>query len=211
MTVYTPPDNKFARCLFSLNHNVGSSLAGGTRVARTELSDPVWSVEVDTRVYFPKSEEARAWRVLRGQLRGGVHLLRLWDTTQLTPLAYPDAETPTNISGSWGGTGGVSSISGVSITVNSLPAYYAATAGDYIGLQQNNRYGLYEIAADAKANASGSINLTVATPLQTSRFTNSATARLWRPFATFMVEDSSWVFPAGVDPGPISFSGVQVI
>lgn len=212
MTIYLPPDEAFQDCLFSMDHNVAAASVGaGTKISRTELADPIWTVEISTRPYFAKSAEARAWRALRAKLRGGIHLLKLWDLTQPAPLAYADAQVVTDIAGSWDGIGGVVSISGTAITVNSLPAYYQASIGDYIGLEENDRFGLYEIVNAATANGLGVIDLVTGVPMQTSLFTTFATARLWRPYATFAITDSSWSFPTDVNPGPVAFTGAQVV
>jgi len=210
MATFTVPNQRFAVCTFSVVESIGlSRWRGGTGVGRTETASAIWRVELSTPAL---TDAQRAeWRAWKAKLRGGLDLFSLYDAKQATPQAYPTATASTDISGSWNGTASVTSVGASgSLGLSGLPSTYVATAGDYVALEQSSKIGFYQITTGGTATA-GALTVTVRPFLHSGLFTTSATARLWQPKATFALEAGSWSDTGGIDPSPISFSGIQVI
>jgi hypothetical protein len=83
--------------------------------------------------------------------------------------------------------------------------------GDHLALEENGKYGFYEILEDKTANGSGVVTLTVAPFIHTTLFSTAATARLWQPKAEFIIDWQSWKEQATLNPTPISFEAYQVL
>jgi len=211
MTTYEVPSYKLTQCLIEPVESVGRArIGGGVSLALTETMETVFRVDVQT---IPLSPALRAsWRAWRSKLRGGLDLFSLYDVTKKNPLNYPDATASTSISGSWDGTATVTSLGASgALGLSGLPASYVVTEGDYIALEEGGRVDLYQASASVTANGSGVATVSVRPYLRTGIFTTAATARLWRPKGSFVLEPSSWSEGAGLVPSPISFSGIQRI
>lgn len=211
MAVYEIPSYRLQRCLVSPVTSVGySRYNGGGKVGLTEIMDTLLMVEIAT---VPLTEAERSqWRAWRNKLRGGLDMFALYDVSKKTPAAYPNATSAASISGSWNGTASVTTLgaSGV-LTLGGLPSGYVISEDDYIGLEQSGKYDLYSVVAGDTADGTGVAEPIVRPFLRTGLFTTSAVARLWRPKATFLIDDESWLEEGGVGLSPISFSGMQQI
>lgn len=213
MTVYALPYTNLTRCLFTpLESITRASVGRGLSINLFQTAETLWQVEIETIPLWRDLQPRADWRAFRSKLRGGLDLFSAWDVSKPTPLAYPSATSAASISGGWGGTATVTSLGASgALGLSGLPANYQLKAGDYIGLEQSGRYDLYEVATSVTANGSGVVTVTVRPHLRTTVFTTSATARLWRPVATFIIDPESWSESAEPGPTPISFRGVQRI
>lgn len=210
MATFEIPNHRLAVCTFTLFESIGQSRwRNGTGLGRTETADAVWRVEVSTPAL---TEAQRAeWRAWKAKLRGGLDLFSMYDAKQANPFAYLSATASTDIDSGWDGTATVTSVGASgSLGLSGLPSSYVVTAGDYIALEQSSRVDFYQVTTGGTASA-GAVTVTVRPFLRSGLFTTSATARLWRPKATFAIEPGSWSDTGAVDPSPISFSGIQVI
>jgi hypothetical protein len=172
--------------------------------------DAVFRVDVVT---IPLSPASRAdWLAWKAKLRGGLDLFSMYDVTKKNPLNYKGAILSTDISAAWDGTADVTSLGASgAMGLASLPANYVLSLGDYIALEESGRYDLYQVSATVTANGSGVASISVRPYIRTGIFTSSATARIFRPKATFVIEPESWSESAGLVPSAISFTGIQRI
>lgn len=210
MATFEIPNYRLAACTFSLVESVGvSRWRNGTGLGRTETADAIWRVDVST-VRLTHAQRAE-WQSWKAKLRGGLDLFSLYDVTRKNPIAYPSATASTDIGSGWDGTATVTSVGASgALGLSGLPSSYVVTPGDYIALEQSGKIDFYQVTNGGTASA-GAITATVRPFLRSGLFTTSAVARLWRPKATFAIEPGSWSDTGGVDPSPISFSGIQVI
>jgi len=211
MTIYAVPSYRQAVALFVPVESVGRSLyANGVSVDLAETMQTVYRCEIQTA---PLELADRAeWRAFRNKLRGGLNLFSAYDASRKNPRNYPDATSAADISGAWDGTATVTTLGAAgALTLGGLPANYVIKADDAIGLEEGGRYDYYAAVADATANGSGAVTVTVSPFLRTGIFTTAAVARLWRPVATFVLDPGSWQEEGGVSPTPISFVGTQRI
>jgi hypothetical protein len=207
------PYTNLAYCLFSPIQNVVSASMGrGLTVNVFEISEQLFKVDIQTVAMIPHAAPHAAWRAFRAQLRGGLNTFSTWDVNKRTPLAYPNATSAASISGAWSGTAVVTSLGASgALGLSGLPANYAFSAGDYIGLEEGGRYDLYEVATSVTANGSGVVTVSVLPYLRTTVFTTSAVARIWRPVAAFILDPASWQEDGSYNLCRISFSGTQRI
>ena len=193
-----------------LADNVTGSPSGGGKMNLTQVDDPLWRAVIRWGTLGPSGRGiCSAWK---NSLRGGLRSFIASDTRRRTPLAYPDATVPADISGAWGGTAVVTSLglSGV-LGLSGLPGSYKFSAGDRIGLEQSGRRGYYEVIEAVTANGSGVASVTVAPFLHTTIFTTAATARVWQPKAEFTIDWSAWREDEADDPryASVSFEAWQ--
>lgn len=210
MTTPLPlPNYQLVQCTFTLQEPVASVAShGGTKLNLTQVSDPVWTLAVTTRSL--RDEERRAWTVWKNQLRGGLRGFTAYDVTR-KPLAYPAAQSSTDIASGWDGTANVASV-GLSgaLGLSGLPANYQIKAGDRIGLESaEGHIGYHEANEDQTASAAGEVTVSVSPLLYASLFTTGDTARLWLPVAKFIIDWQSWQEDTRGGPTPISFKAYQ--
>jgi hypothetical protein len=214
VTISYPREIPFPRlveCSFELLDGVTTSpSARGKFLNRSQVVEPMWKAVISTP---PLNRADRAiWGAWKKSLRGGLRSFVAYDLTKSPPRAYPAATSAASISGAWDGTGTVTSIgTSGNITLGALPAGYKAMVGDHLALEENGKYGFYEILEDKTANGSGVVTLTVAPFIHTTLFSTAATARLWQPKAEFIIDWQSWKEQATLNPTPISFEAYQVL
>lgn len=204
------PSYHVAKCFMTFNENVVNSLSdSGLASNLSNVLDETWSLEVETGLITDQSRR-QLWSAWRKALRGGLKMFVAYDVTRKQPLEYLDALTAADINAGWDGTAVVTSIAaGGALGLSGLPAGYVMSAGDRIGLEENGKYGYYEILETVVANGAGVASVTVSPFLHLNTFTVAAIARLWRPKAKFVIDWQSWVEIGDVTPSSISFKGWQ--
>lgn len=212
MTITYPrslPDNaRMAECWFDLiDPVVMQPSSKGNVINISQVNDPVWNGVFVTGVL--ERDQHAIWSAWRKSLRTSRTFLA-YDVRKKTPLAYPNAVAPTDIAALWDGTCNVSSVgSSGALGLSALPlASYQFKAGDRIGLEENSKYGYYEVLEDVTASAFAA-TVTVAPFLHTTLFTTGAECRLWRPWCQFLFDQSSWSEQGTVEKTPVSFKGIQ--
>lgn len=202
-------NSRMTECWFDIVDNVAFSPSGnGTFINFSEVNDPIWKGHFITPI-LERSEQA-IWSAWRKSLRGGLQLFLAYDVRRSTPLAYPNAKVPADISAGWAGTAAVTSYAdGGIIHLNTVPHAFQFKIGDRIGLEENTNFGYYEILEDAVADSSGLAAITVAPFPHTGFFTTGALVRIWRPLCQFMIDQSTWSEQGTVENTPVSFDGLQ--
>lgn len=211
MAIFDLPIAETRECTFEIDDGTKSSpFNRGQAFNLTQVTDPVWWARIETPIL--SAAQRQQWSAWKHSLRGGFNRMRAYDTARRSPLAYPAATAPGQISTGWAGTGSASALgAGGALTVSGLPAGYKASVGDRVGIEQGGRYGYYSILAAATANAGGVISLSVAPFLHLEYFSVGATVRLWRPRALFIMDWSSWSLPERVEDTAASFQAYQVL
>ena len=211
MANYDVPAIAMQECTFALQDNATlSPFDKGKAFNLSQVNDPAWKVTIKT---IPLTRQKRqVWSAFKNSLRGGLNRARGFDVSHFAPLNYIGALSPSQIANGWNGTSSVSSVglSG-SLGLTGLPSGYVAKAGDRIGLEQNGRYGYYEVLFDAIANGGGTVSVTVAPLLHTTYFTAAATARLWQPKALFVIDWKAFDLTATSEMMPVTMTGYQVL
>jgi hypothetical protein len=211
MAVIDLPALDLVECTFSLTEGtVSTPLNRGMAFNITEIFDPMWRVTVETPQLA--REDRQIWHAWKISLRGGLNRFRAFDMGQLAPLAYEGAQSPSQIGSGWSGSASVVSV-GLSgaLTLAGVPGGYRASAGDRVELAQGPFTALYEILTPSTATGGGTLSLSVAPLLHTDTFNWSATARLWRPRALFIMDHSTWSHQVVGSPTPATFEGYQVL
>lgn len=194
-----------------LADNVAMSPSGnGTFINLSRVNDPVWLYRLTSGLIYPA--DVAAWSAWAKSLQGGLKTFLAYDVRRRAPLAYPDAEGPSDIAAGWSGLATATALGlGGALALSGLPAYYTLSAGDRIGLEQGGRYGYYEIIETVTATSGGVATVTVIPFLHTVYFTTSAVVRVWRPKAKLVLNWSSWREPTTQEPQQISFTAFQRI
>lgn len=212
MAVFDIPTTEMKECSFVLlDGTVSTPLGKSPGFNVTQIFDPLWKAVVQTN-HLDRAKR-QTWSAWKDSLRGGLNRLRMYDTARSQPLAYLDATQPSDISSGWNGLASVTSVgSSGTLGLSSLPAGYALSVGDRIGLEQSSRHGYYNVISGGTANGGGALTVTVAPLLQTAYFTTSAVARIWRPVALFRMDPDSWSLPETFDLySQASFEAYQVL
>jgi hypothetical protein len=210
MSTFELPSTQLVESTFMLDDGTTATpYNSGLSYTVTQVRDPAWRVRIQT---IPLDQAGRQmWSAWKAKLKGGLNNFTAIDISRAAPLAYAGALSPSDIAAGFNGTASVTSI-GLSgqIALSGLPAGYKAREGDRLGLEQAGLFGLHEIIADATADGTGHLSLTVA-PFITSYFTTSAVARLWQPKGRFRLDWKTWQQAVTASPSPASFEGYEVL
>ena len=210
MVVFNFPSHRIKVCTFRYLDGTVSAGVGGENINTSRIHDPKFKALIETpKLQNPDRQMWKAWKM---KLHGGINLFKSYDTSNKIPLAYLDADDPNSISAGWDGTCNVSSI-GLSgaLGLSGLPANYQFKTGDPIGLEENGKYDYYVVVSDVTATGAGACTASVEPFLRNAIFTTAAIARIWQPFATFVIDPESWSDEGDIRPSPISFTGKQRI
>lgn len=188
-----------------------NQLYGGTTQVR-EVAETRWR---GSFTYAPRRRpEHQALQAWLDSLRGGLRAFLAHDHMKPFPVRYPGGVTGLARAGggAFDGTGGVSGRSAAGFSMTTLPAGFDLKAGDMVGLVEAGRYGLFRLAEDALASASGIAALVVEPRFNTSLFTGAARANLVRPPCTMILDPASVSAPRSAGaPGVVTFAGLQTI
>lgn len=172
----------------------------GQSINVSQTIEPVAQIRVETGLLYP--DDVREWSAWKNSLRGGTQFFIAPDVRRRTPKAYPNLTAL---------TANVTALTRSTVSLSGLaPAAYIASAGDRIGLEQNGRYGYYEVLETIVA-AGGALTLTVYPFVHTSYFNTLATCRLVDAKAKFIIDWNSWSAPDTPEAASVSFTGTQRI
>ncbi len=148
-----------------------------------EIAAPLWGAALEAE---PMNEiSSGAWQALLMQLRGQTNQLTLWNIARPVPLGTMRGTMTLNIAAAQGDT-----------TLSIIAATQAATtlkAGDLLGLGSGTTQQVVMVMADATANGSGVISVTIEPPLRNGHLI--AAAVTWdKPTVLFRRKQSqaSW-------------------
>lgn len=162
-----------------------SSIFGSQAV---EISPPLWAVSLEANAL--KEKNSGAWKALLIGLKGKTNNLALWDMARPAPIGTMRGTMTLNTSAAQGAT-----------TLSIIAASEAAKTllqGDLLGIGSGTTRQVVMVTADATANGSGIISVTVEPPLR-----NAGTAGasiVWdKPVALFRRKDSEsqWKYSNG--------------
>lgn len=197
------PTAEFSECDITFLDNVVYTPSDkGMIINRTQSAEPVAIINVRTGLIQPV-DYRQTWSPWKNSLRGGLQLFYGFDVRRAKPQAHPDLPENT--------LANVTSLTRSTITMSGLPSGYTVTAGDRIGLEQNDKRGYYEILETVKANAQGVVTVTVYPFVHNYYFNNGAKVRLVKAVAKFVLDWQSWVEPTVNEPAAIVFKGMQRI
>ncbi len=205
------PDYRLSTGSFELQEPVsGSQSAKGLKTNLTVTIDPFWTFEAETMPLW--DDERRIWTVWKNKLRGGLVKFTAYDITR-DPLAYPGAQSASDISAGWDGTGTAASLDASGeLEISGLPSGYQLKAGDRVGIEAAaGHLGYYEAVEDASANGSGVLTAQVAPFISTTLFSAGDTVRLWRPKCRFTLDSSSFSSPTIGPINSVSFRAMQQV
>lgn len=208
------PSDRLTNCTFDLlDGTVSSASHRGTRINVTRTSDPTWKASIaSTPLNYLQRVEMAKWSAWKKSMQGGLKHFTAWDINRPTPLAYPNANQPSDIGSGWNGDATVTNVGGSgALSLSDLPSTYNVATGDRVGLKQTvsgvTYYGYFEVIEDVVA-AAGIATLTLV-PFIPSVFTTSATATLWRPVCRFVIDWQSWTESGSTDLKPFTFEAYQ--
>lgn len=169
-----------------------SSLFGSQAV---EVASPLWDVQL---VGTPlKHSQAGDWQALLMNLRGQTNQLALWNDARAYPLGTMRGTMALSGAHAQGAT-----------TLNILAGSEAAKtllSGDYLGLGSGLTQQVVMVTADATADGTGLIAVTVEPPLRNA-FVDTSTVTWDKPMALFRRKQST----AGWEYVPGSVSGFSL-
>lgn len=141
-----------------------------------EASAPVWIVSLDIdRVN--EGEESGEWKSLLMRLKGQTNQLALWDFGRPVPRGTMRGSMVLNADAAQSATT-------LSITAGSGQASKTLLEGDLLGLGSGVTQQVFMVVADATANGSGVISVTVEPPLRNA-FLSGETVTWDKPKALF--------------------------
>lgn len=162
--------------------------SGGT-VQVSDKDDPKWLLQLTTQpLYSDDYQELMSWI---SSLKGGINTFLMHDHERPYPRNYRsgfEGQTK-HLGGSFDGSALVDAVTATQVTLSGLSSSFTIRAGDYIGLSQSGRSGLFHASEDVTASA-GIAAVPVEPFINTNTFSTAATAQLNEPVAEFILE--SW-------------------
>lgn len=210
MANYDLPNEQLSECTFYLSQSVVGSQIGEHKLNFTETSSPLWMAQISTRNYRDNSEEIGLWSSFLMKQRGGLDHFLAYDFKRKTMLAYPDADSADDVSSGWDGTVNLSSVSGSQLEFDGAPSGLVVSQGDRVALVEGGRYSYHEFISGGTF-AGVDIALNVWPLVNTTLFTTSAVATLWRPECRFKLDRSTIAPNDGHVHRSFSFGGIQRI
>jgi hypothetical protein len=168
---------------------VEMSDASGSQAARV-FGPPRWRLSLASPPALTLAQAA-VWEALLLQLRGGVNHLSAWDPVRVQPAGTMRGTMTLNGSHSAG-------VVAISVTAGGGQASTTLLAGDWLQLGTGlGTSQLVKVVANATANGSGVIALTIEPPLRTA-FSGGAAVAWDRPLTYFKQGGApQWSYAAG--------------
>lgn len=208
----TLPENemRLQECWMNYRENVVNATSSkGLFINSTQIAKPIWELNVTTGLLTPDMDAV--WSGWRKSLRGLKEFIA-FDVRRAYPGYYASARVPGDVQASWTGTATVTSVGASgALGLSNLPPSYNFRVGDRVGLEQNGKYGYYEVIEDVTASSGGAVTVSVMPFLHTATFTTSAVARIWQAKAKFRLDWNSWNESGSKEPTPVSFKGIQIL
>lgn len=177
-----------SQCRVEPNFNTVAPRSRAGELLRIEIADAYWSVDLTFARKMPT--EVLRLRTWFDSMQGGLGSFLCHDYARPRPLDYLISGytglVKAGTSDAFTGSAVVDALSAYEITLSGLPDAFQFREGDYVGLVESGHYGLYQVAADQAADASGIAALDVFPAVNTSLFSTSASANLEKPVAEFV-------------------------
>lgn len=182
--IFDLPDLGFEQASFDLIVPRNANQMEGRRTETRTFGTPYWRAEY-RMIYLPDraAGQADAW-IRKVESRGGV--FRAYDISRPRPIEF--AATPLT----W--TPNLTSITngGRTIGIAGVPGDAQFREGDYVAFKMASDLvvSLHTITADAKANSSGIVSLTIDAALDTQHFTTAALPIFEKPYC--LMQPFNW-------------------
>lgn len=175
---------------FDLRFESGDSGAGQSRI----LAPSRWTASLICSDYLSQANAA-VWRDLILRLQGRINQLELYDIGNPAPVGTMRGTLTLNSAASAGDTT-------LSITGGAGQAATTLLTGDWIGIGSGTTRQLVSVAADATANGSGVISVTISQPMRWAQ-SGGASVTWDKPTALFRqtTSDSRWTHERAVRTG----------
>lgn len=196
---------------FSQVESVSLSRSEANRVlASVEWADAYWAASYSTEPI--DIADRRRWSAWKSSLRGGLKGFLAWDFMRPFPAAYPNG-IPQMIgaSPSWNGQGTVASIGVNTIVAAGVPFGFTMTDGDLVGLVENGRRHMFEVAETASAVSGGQITMEVNPKIPLTVFSTAAVVVFYRPKILMVVTPGSFQCPSVGGLANVSWEAEQII
>jgi hypothetical protein len=188
----------------------------GRVVSTVQYSEPYWRLTISTE---PLDQlDRRRWSAWYNSLRGGLQGFLTWDLSRAYPAAYVDQTTGRgyipylHTSPPWDGEGTLSSIAAHEMVCEGAPLGFQLTDGDLIGLVEDGRRHVFEVAEACAVVSGGTITVPVNPAVPLEAFTAAATVVFYRPQLLMKVVPGTFVCPAvGGGSANVTFEAVQII
>lgn len=217
MTITVPRDipdirgrTPFARVTFDPVYNQVVAPTNGGRVQVANVGPDLWKMYYETRpLAAADALELAAWLQ---SLRGGARFFKAWHPLRRYPAGYRAGfGTMTRAGGgAFDGTATLAAI-GVSrdtVTLSTLPAGLALTAGDMMSVPMGDSRALLRVITGGVANGAGSLTLDIE-PIVPLAVVTGVAVDLVKPWCFAVLDAASVSIPLSTSPGPVSFSAWQ--
>ena len=166
---------------FDMRFQNGDSGAGQSRI----LAPSRWTTSLSSQAELNQANSA-IWRSLILDLQGQINQLAVYDIINAAPQGTMRGTLTLNAQATAGDTG-------LSITGGAGQASTTLKRGDWVGIGSGSTRQLLSISADAVANASGVIAVSVAQPVRWTQ-TNGSAVTWDKPTALFRTtsDNNSW-------------------
>lgn len=185
-------------------------------IERAEIGPAIWRASLTSYPLSPAEiTQMQAWWKTLGS---GLKTFLAHDYAREYPIAYPTGFAGLNrVSlGAFDGTVNISYLDASSIRASNpsgqFPANFVLKEGDYVGLIENGKYSLHQVAEDVTGNSSGNFpspGIPLTPPIATTVFTNAATAVFGQAKAQFIPDEDGFEGEPGLDWQSVTISGTQ--
>lgn len=189
MPIVMPTDLRLNQTAFELRHGVQvTPLRGGGALA-VDFAPARWAAEFSTPGSLRRAEIDEIVAFVDA-LRGGLVRVEIFDWLRKWPRAYGKAAALLSrvAGGLFDGDATVDDLSSRSVTISGLPAAYAVSAGDMIGLREGEARSLHRVSSAVTASAGGMATIAVEPAVPIALF-SSPTARLVAPTCIMQIVD----------------------
>lgn len=195
-----------------LQYNNETALVGGGGMISRDLGATIWGVDFQsTKVRLTDYYVLKSWIDL---LEGGTQPFYCHDVRRCRPRAYATGMTGLTRAGggSFDGTCKLSTVAAdnKTVTLNTLPASFKFTTGDYFAFDYGGVRALHRVMADATANGSGVVSVEVRPHVRPGWAAN-ATVYLEKPAAKMFLVPDSYKPSETNGLGAIAFRGIQTL
>jgi hypothetical protein len=205
-------DDRHVSCDFMTVRYEGTNQIERGLTQSIEMADRRWKAVYQTIQL--SSDDLASWRAWLDSLDGS-HFFFGRDIGRPYPKAYQSgfAGLAKAGGGDFDGTGiTISALSASSISLADLPAGLVLAVGDYIGLEQSGKFGLYRIIEGVTADESGAAVVDVRPAVLTNIFTTEGVAVLAQPKCVMMLDPTSIsAAEQSRSQSQVSFTGLQVL
>ncbi|MGF7160124.1 hypothetical protein FHS85_001747 [Rhodoligotrophos appendicifer] len=143
--------------------------------------------------------------------RGGLEPFLGHDPHRPLPGEYIDSGLPalTSAGNPFAGTGAVTQLTATTIRLVGLPANFQFRAGDYVGLVEEERRGLFRVAADLTGASNGIATVNIQPNVPLNLFSTAATYKLTKAACLMLIDPTSIAEETIGRRASISFDAIQ--